>query len=503
MNARILSIALTTLCIPLATPARAEGPATSDQGVLDTVERELRYDPAIRPDAIDVACSDGIVDLTGEVDNLLAKERAARVAETVKGVRSVVNRIRVQPSEARSDETVRTDVMAALLTDPATDSYEVAVSVHDGAVTLSGTVESWKEKELCGTVSKGVDGVVSLQNNLSVEYAVDRPDSEIENEIRRSLRWNALVDDALVGVSVHDGRVVLTGTVGSAAEKTRARNEAWTSGVSEVDDSGLTVARWARDPDLRKDKYDDATDEEIALAVEDALADDPRVFSFDVATTVEDRVVTLRGVVDNLKAKRAAGMDASNTVGVLFVENYLKVRPVSGPSDAAVATNVRSALLRDPYVDQYQIDVDVEGGVVYLKGSVDSYFERAQADDVAARILGTVAVVNDLRVDDGPYAGDPYVDRWDMYDYDWYRNAPAYGLVSDLQLERDVERELFWSPFVDADDVEVDADDGIVTLQGTVDSWMESGAARDNAYEAGASYVRNELVVDEGGESSS
>jgi osmotically-inducible protein OsmY len=36
---------------------------------------------------------DGIVTLSGWVDNLLAKERAGQIAESVKGVRAVVNRI--------------------------------------------------------------------------------------------------------------------------------------------------------------------------------------------------------------------------------------------------------------------------------------------------------------------------------------------------------------------------------------------------------------------------
>jgi osmotically-inducible protein OsmY len=44
---------------------------------------------------------------------------------------------------------------------------------------------------------------------------------------------------------------------------------------------------------------------------------------------------------------------------------------------------------------------------------------------------------------------------------------------------------LWWSPFVDSDDVNVTVDDGVVTLTGAVDSWSEYNAAANNAYEGG------------------
>ena len=48
---------------------------------------------------------------------------------------------------------------------------------------------------------------------------------------------------------------------------------------------------------------------------------------------------------------------------------------------------------------------------------------------------------------------------------------------------------------MDGDDVDIEVDDGTVTLKGRVDSWSEYNAAANNAYEAGAVYVDNELTV--------
>jgi osmotically-inducible protein OsmY len=475
-----------------ATPLSAQ--EKTDQAIADAVEDEFLFGRAIPSNQIDVTVADGIVTLDGKVGSLLAKRRAVRMAETVKGVRSIVNQIRVQPATARTDAAVRVDIESSLMTDPATESYEVDVSVLNGVATLTGTVDSWTEKQLAEKVAQGVKGVI---NNIDVVYEDDRADSEIANDIRQALRWDALVDHALIDVQVNDGAVTLSGTVGSAAEKRRALYDSWVTGVTSVEAETLNVERWARDEDLRKDKYADVSDDEIRDAINDALLYDPRVMSFTITPDVAGSTVTLRGVVDNLKAKRAAEQVARNTVGVTYVQNRLKVRPLPEVEDSEVAEDVRDALLLDPYVQKYQIDVTVANGVVTLRGTVDSYFEKLQADDVASMVLGVSEVKNNLDVEyEGPLAYEPYLDGVYVYDFDWYDYEPSYTFVPDSEIRDEIQSQLWWSPFVDEDDVTVLVEDGVATLTGTVDSWSERESATQNAYEGGAVWVDNELSVD-------
>jgi len=258
---------------------------------------------------------------------------------------------------------------------------------------------------------------------------------------------------------------------------------------------GLRVEPWARDPDRRTSTHPRRTDEEILLAVEGALAHDPRVSTGSVSPRSAGGIVTLQGVVANLEASRAAQQDARNTVGVIAVQNHLKVRPEEERPAEDIVADVRSALLRDPYVSRFDVNVSVNKGTVHLTGSVDSTFEKAQADELASRVRGVTDVDNDLRVDLRPYSSSPYLDPWRIDDFDWYRLEPFYTRKSDQQLERDVEDELFWSPFVDSDRIRVEVDDGVVTLSGQADTWMERGAAQDNAYDAGATHVRNQIRV--------
>jgi osmotically-inducible protein OsmY len=489
------------LCIgSLASVSRASR-ILMDPLITSAVEDELLMDKAVRLDGIDVWTREGIVTLSGTVDNILAKGRAERIAETIKGVRAVVNTIRVVPPLARLDWEIRNDVRDALFSDPATDSYQLKVTVENNTVTLSGSVDSWQEKELAEQVAKGVKGVMAVNNEITVDYKKKRPDSEIESEIEQRLRWDVLVDDGLIDVKVDDGEARLTGIVGSAAEKRVATADAWVIGVKSVDPAGLKVDRWVRDKDLRKDKYVLKSDREIQEAVEDVLMYDPRVNSLDVKTEVLDGRVTLRGVVDNLGAKRAAAQDARNTVGVARVKNRLKVRPEVQMSDRRIEERVRDAFLRHPYLDRYEIRVDVDNGTAYLSGAVPSYFDRAKAETVASRVKGVATVDNNLAVTapEFPHPYDPYVDEWygedfDLYPYQ-YPYQPRFAMKSDIRIKEDIEDELWWSPFVDADDVEVSVENGFVTLAGTVQSWVEYRAAGENAFEGGAIWVSNNLVV--------
>lgn len=481
----------------MATPLSAQEEPLSDQAIADAVSDELFSDFAVTGEAVDVLVSDGIVTLTGVTDNLLTKERAARIARAVKGVSSVVNSIAVIPPVTRTDAQIRDDVKAALLTDPATASYQVTVSVKDKAVALSGEVDSLAERMLAEKAAKGVRGVTAVNNEITVDYQEQRADRDIRNDIVQRLKWDVLVDHILIEVAVNNGDVVLSGTVGSAAEKNRAIVDAWVSGVKSVSADDLDVERWARDEDLRGDKYVEKTDAEIREAVQNALLFDPRVGFYNVDVAVEDGVVTLRGSVEDLKTQRAAAGDARNTVGVLRVKNRIKVRPAEPAGNEKVAERVENALLLDPYVNRYDITVTVENGIARLYGTVDSYFEKAQADDAASGVDGVIAVDNNLVVSDAyePYAYDPYVDDWYIYDYDWYDYQPGYTFKPDDEIKDDIHSEFFWSPFVDGGDITVTIENGRATLTGHVDSWSEHAAATENALEGGATWVENNLVV--------
>lgn len=469
----------------------------TDTKISNAVSDELMEDSAVPGDRIDVEVTDGVVSLEGAVRNLLPKERAEKLAGMIRGVRAVVNEIEVE-APLLTDTEIEENVVFSLGTDPATEAWEVEVEVFDGTVTLDGMVDSWQEKQLAAKVAKSVRGVKGVENEIAVDYETDRANKEIRKEIEAALRWDAYIDDALIDVAVKDGKVTLSGVVGSLAEKERAFNKCWVAGVTRVDYSDVEVRWWAREDKLREKKYVSRPEEEVRNAVLDAFLYDPRVRSFDIDVEIDAGTATLRGTVDNLRARRAAADDARNVVGVWSVNNKIKVR-YEGLSDKTVERSVEQALENDSYLNRFDIIVSVEDGEAYLYGEVDSSFEKAHADTVASRQMGVTQVHNRLDVA-GRYSTvyGPYTGESSMRNYEWVEQPASFGAKSDWEIRRDIESELRWSPFIDRADVTIVVDDGVATLTGTVDTWSESQTARQEALEAGAVRVENELKVEFG-----
>jgi len=448
-----------------------DAPVT-DERIERAVEREIWTSDAMESHLVDVDVADGVVTLSGTVDNLFAKERSAQRAQLVKGVRAVVNKVDVDVDPIK-DSTIRSGIEDAIRTDPATEAFEISPVVQNGHVILRGTVESWAEKELAGAIAKSVKGVERLDNKIDVQPEFDRPDAELRQEIEQRLRWDASVDHALISVGVNNGHVTLEGTVGSAAEKARAISDAYVNGVTFVEATDLGVEFWARDERLRANKYEAVADDAITEAVQDAFRFDPRIQSAGLQVNADDGIVTLSGTVPNLRAKRVAEQTASNVVGVWRVKNHLRVRPIRVRPDENIRADINNKLYQDTLVNDLLINITVRNGKATLHGEVGSGFTKLRAGDIAASVPGVVTVENGLIV--------PTTD--------------ALEIKHDWEIRQDIESELFWSPFVDSDDVNVEVDDGVATLTGTVESTIERRAAEDNAIEGGAVAVDNDLEL--------
>ncbi len=473
----------------------------TDADIENAVERQLLKDQAIPAYRITPECASGVVSLRGTVSNLLAKDRALEITETVKGVRSVINLIEVSAFQDKKDDRLQKDIIDSLQMNPATSVFDITVAVADKQATLTGTVGSYKEKQLAETVAKGVGGIQSIENNITISYPAQRSDRQILADIEQGLLWDALVDHQMVKVMVNNGTVTLTGTIGSAAEKTRAISDSWVSGVTAVDASELTVARWARDTDLRANKYVPRSDGEIKNAVMLSLTKDPRIpADANVEVMVQTGTVTLKGSVDYLQARRAAAQDAGNTVGVLRVRNHLKVAPLPVTiNDTELAQNIEHALDRDAYVDVYDIQVNVRSGVAELYGKVNTYFEKMRAENLASTIAGIYFVNNHIAVvrNWAPYHYSPFMhqDRFPGEAYEWYHFTARSSQNTDQEILENIKEEIQWSPFVDEEKVDVRVEDGQATLTGTVHSKLEHDAAIENAREGGAESVNNQLAI--------
>ena len=507
----LIAAGLQTLSLP---PLQAATPPKeiTDSGITSVVEDGLTHEKGVVPNDVDVSTSQGIVTLSGSVDNLLAKKRAVKIAEGIRGVLGVIDRTTVTPV-SRPDGDIRKDIQAALLQDPATESNQVTVAVQDAFATLTGSVGSYAEKQLAARIAEGVKGVKEVDNNVTINYLATRTDAEIAADVKARFQWDIWINGGQINPVVKDGKVTLTGTIGSAISEDRAVDDAWVNGVTSVDYSGLKIDPQAHS--VAHQEFTDATrsDSEIKLAVQASLHLDPRVKAFSPDVTVEGGVVILGGNVGNLKAKTSAEQDAINIAGVEGVDNYLKVRPNGRPTDAQMENELKAALFWDPLVDSSTITVAVINRVAYLSGGVDSSFQKTEAQDVASRTKGVLVIRNHLKVEpysisdyDWPYYSDYGWPYYYYYDWPYYNQPPYYGYemsgpqpeLSDVQIKKQIEDRFFWSPFVDRADIKVTVNGAVATLTGTVGTWIGWNEADKDAHKSGATAVLNQIKVKKG-----
>lgn len=461
-----------------ATPAQpdeakpaAERSRLADEEIRAAVRHAILIDSVVDAPRLKVEVESGIVTLGGEAESLLARDRAVLIAENVRGVRAVVDRLSIDPV-VRGDSELAQDVRNALLFDPATDSYEVDVSVADATVTLTGRVDSWPERSLAADVARSVAGIQRVDNRLEVALSSHRSDEDIRKDIEGLLTYDALVDDAAIEVEVQDGAVELSGAVASAGERTRAIRRAYVEGVRSVSADGLDVQYWERErfkrPSADRRQVDDAA---LEAAVRAALRQDPRVASFKVRVDVHDGVANLDGWVDNLMARRAAERDARNTAGVWSVYNFLRVVPDAEVPDDVLQQRVADALRRDALLGRGRVQALVSNGTVHLVGTADSAEERRRAQDVVASLNGVLHLDSDIVV------------------------RQRLGLL-DAELEHGIERSLAWDSQLADARLQVSVDDGVATVTGRVDDVHDERRVLKRVYEAGARKVRDRLQVE-------
>jgi osmotically-inducible protein OsmY len=490
---------MAAMWLSFASVATCEAPKlATDEQINYAVDYKLLTDAALVNSQVFGKTTAGIVTLAGTVNSLLAKERAVKIAQTLRGVRGVVNTIKLEMPSV-PDAELQKNVVSALRFDAATAPFEIEPAVKDGVVTLSGTLHHYCEIQLAEFVVKGVKGVRELKNNLTVEAKNDRTDAEILAELNHILDNDVWLEPNFINVAVKDGVVTLRGAVGSAAQFDRASMVVLDAGVKAVNADNLQIEPWARSSGQRGDTVVLRSDEQILQAVQDSFKNDPRVYARNPRVTVTHAMVTLTGEVDNLKALRSAGQDAMNTPGVWRVKNLLKVRPATPMADDSVSQSVTSALKQSTILDGDEIKADARRGVVVLSGTVNTYFEKSEAEDIASRASGVLNVKNLLIVTSPAvvYYDTNFSRHWEHPPF--YLNRLPDGqsgpYPGDREVKYDIENALYWSPWVERNDIAVKVENGTVTLTGKAASWWASHKATEIAYENGALQVFNNLTV--------
>lgn len=293
--------------------------SVTDEAIADDVVTAIRRSTTVPLDGVEVAVTDGVVRLSGEIetwDDVVAVVNAASYAV---GVVDVDNNLTVGEAETAgrpTDSAIRRDVRDQLVWDDRVDATTVRVTVENGVVTLTGTVDSYPERQVAETDAVSVPGVREVFNHLEVVI----PDvARIAGDLTASAIENALdvaetVDADDVTVIFREGSVLLSGSVPSLWAKERVGEiVADIQGVTDIDNR-LTVV-----------PEDDMSDEEIAERIVEKLTGRFFIDAEDITVRVEDGFVTLSGTVDTAVEREMAYDAALRTNGVRGIRARIEV----------------------------------------------------------------------------------------------------------------------------------------------------------------------------------
>lgn len=221
-----------------------------------------------------------------------------------------------------------------------------------------------------------------------------RTDQEILSDLAETLRWDGRIDSTGIDPEVSNGVVTLQGSVPNYTSRAAAVEQArLTPGVSKVEDR-LDVEVREGTPGM--------DDDLLAARANDILQWDSALEGADIRALVQDGTVELEGSVDaHWKTRRAFNL-VMGIRGVIDVKNNLAVVPTDDVADEALAEQILRALRRNVLVDESRIQVEVNAGVVTLKGSVPSWMEANTVRDVVSNTPGTLDIRDLLETDMEP-----------------------------------------------------------------------------------------------------
>jgi osmotically-inducible protein OsmY len=150
------------------------------------------------------------------------------------------------------------------------------------------------------------------------------------------------------------------------------------------------------------------TDNDIQQDVVAELNAEPNLRNDDIAVRVREGVVTLAGTVDSYADKWRAERVVSNVKGVKAVVNELEVKLSSSSqrTDSEIARAAVNALKWNVVVPDDRIKVVVEDGWITLRGEVDWYYQKEEAERTVRNITGVKGVSNLITVAAVPAPSD-------------------------------------------------------------------------------------------------
>jgi osmotically-inducible protein OsmY len=139
----------------------------NDNDIAAEIISALSWNWQVPNDKVRIKVEKGWVTLEGELQWNYQKDAAAHAVKHLLGVTGLSNNITIK-SESQ-DQVEKTGIEKALKRNWSLDDRKIKVKVSGNAVTLTGTVNSWYQKDESSEIAWNAPGVSTVTNELVVE----------------------------------------------------------------------------------------------------------------------------------------------------------------------------------------------------------------------------------------------------------------------------------------------------------------------------------------------
>ena len=204
---------------------------------------ELTFEPRVNAAHIGVSVDKGIVTLNGHVCSYAEKLAAVLATRRINGVRAVADDIEVRfPGEQKTaDDEIAERAVDILAWDHTLPTGSIQVTVRNGMVALSGSVDWYYQRVSAEENVQKLSGVTGIANGIIIGPRIKPED--VKRKIEDALKRSAEVEAKGIRVTVHDGnRVLLEGKVHNWNERYAVENAAWSVGGVQAVEDRLVIA---------------------------------------------------------------------------------------------------------------------------------------------------------------------------------------------------------------------------------------------------------------------
>lgn len=216
----------------------------------------------------------------------------------------------------KTDDEIQRDVQDELGWEPVLKVAEIGVSVKNGIVTLSGTVDAYSKKLAAEKAAKRVLGVKAVAEDIEVKLSKTdaKNDTQIAEEVSNALAWHSMVKQNKLKIKVENGWVTLEGDTEWEFQKNAA--------ASAV--GNLSCVRGINN--FIKVHPKETLPSDVKRLINQAFHRSATIDAANIVIEVIGDKVVLKGTVRSLAEKE----DAANAVwmapGINYVENKLEVK---------------------------------------------------------------------------------------------------------------------------------------------------------------------------------